>query len=87
MENPDTSERIKIIPGALRHRDVKAGQHVAVSAGALPRFLRRFEEAYSDLGNVDAIVAAAAAHHRFLWLHPFLDGNGRVARLMSDALL
>ncbi len=87
VENADTSERIKIIPGALRHRDVKVGQHVAVSAGALPRFLRRFEEAYSDLGNVDAIVAAAAAHHRFLWLHPFLDGNGRVARLMSYALL
>ena len=26
-------------------------------------------------------------HHRFLWVHPFLDGNGRVARLMSHALL
>lgn len=29
---------------------------------------------------------AAAAHHRLLWLHPFLDGNGRVARLMSHAM-
>jgi Fic family protein len=28
-----------------------------------------------------------ATHHRFLWIHPFLDGNGRVARLMSHALL
>jgi Fic family protein len=87
VENPDTSERIKITPGELRNRDVKVGQHVAISAGALPRFLRRFEDAYSKLGNVDSIVAAAAAHHRFLWLHPFLDGNGRVARLMSYALL
>jgi Fic family protein len=24
-------------------------------------------------------------HHRLLWIHPFLDGNGRVARLMSYA--
>jgi len=26
-------------------------------------------------------------HHRLLWIHPFLDGNGRVARLMSHAIL
>jgi len=32
-------------------------------------------------------LAAAAAHHRLLWIHPFLDGNGRVARLMSHAML
>ena len=32
-------------------------------------------------------MAAAAAHHRLLWMHPFLDGNGRVARLMSHAML
>ena len=32
-------------------------------------------------------MAAAAAHHRLLWIHPFLDGNGRVARLMSHAVL
>jgi Fic family protein len=24
-------------------------------------------------------------HHRLVWIHPFLDGNGRVARLMSHA--
>jgi Fic family protein len=29
----------------------------------------------------------AAAHHRLAWIHPFLDGNGRVARLMSHAML
>ena len=28
-----------------------------------------------------------AAHHRFLWLHPFLDGNGRIGRLITDAAL
>ena len=30
-------------------------------------------------------MATAGAHHRLLWIHPFLDGNGRVARLMSHA--
>ena len=87
VENPDTKERLRVVPGELRQRDVKVGRHVPISPGALPRFLKRFEQAYTKLGRVDSIVAAAAAHHRLLWLHPFLDGNGRVARLMSYAML
>ena len=86
-EDPATGERAAVEPGALRDRDVKVGRHVAVSPGAVPRFLDRFEAAYRGLGRVDAILAAAAAHHRLLWVHPFLDGNGRVARLMSHAML
>lgn len=39
------------------------------------------------MGASDAIVAVAAAHHRFVWIYPFLDGNGRVVRLMSHAML
>jgi Fic family protein len=42
---------------------------------------------YGGLGKTEAILATAAAHHRLLWMHPFLDGNGRVARLMSHAQL
>jgi len=87
VENPDTGERIKMTPGELRGRDVKVGQHIAISPGALPHFLERFEQVYGNLGKTDAILAAAAAHHRLVWIHPFLDGNGRVARLMSHAML
>jgi Fic family protein len=53
----------------------------------LPRFLDRFEAVYSKLGKAETILSSAAAHHRLLWIHPFLDGNGRVARLMSYAML
>ena len=86
---PGTSSQppSRITPGALRTFDVQIGQHVAVSADAVPRFLERFEEAYSGLGKMEAILSAATAHHRFLWIHPFPDGNGRVARLMTDAVL
>lgn len=87
VENPDTGEVLVMTPGALRHRDVKVGRHVAISPGAIPRFLTRFNAAYDKLGKAQSIVAAATAHHRFLWLHPFLDGNGRVARLMSHGML
>lgn len=85
--HPDTGEKIKVIAGALRQHDVKIGNHVPVSPGALPQFMERFASAFAKLGRTDAILAAATAHHRLLWIHPFLDGNGRVARLMSYAML
>ncbi|HBJ39733.1 MULTISPECIES: Fic family protein [unclassified Hyphomonas] len=86
-DNPDTGERVPVVPGAYRTRDVQVGRHVAISSGAIPRFMERFENAYARLGRVDALIAAAAAHHRLLWIHPFVDGNGRVVRLMSYAML
>ena len=87
IENPDTDERLKVVPGQLRDRDVRVGQHMPISPGAVPRFLAHCEGAYGRLGRTDAILSAAAAHHRLLWIHPFLDGNGRVARLVSHATL
>lgn len=85
--DPETDRAVRVEPGALRRDDVRVGRHVAISPGAVPRFLTRFEEVYGGLGRAEAILAAAAAHHRLVWIHPFTDGNGRVARLMSHAVL
>jgi Fic family protein len=89
VENPETGERIQIVPGEFRHGEVEVGRHVPPPANALPRFLGRFEEAYDfdRLPKSKAIIAIAASHHRFLWIHPFFDGNGRVARLMAHAMM
>jgi Fic family protein len=87
VEDPETKERERVVPGGLRGSDVKVGSHIAISPGAVPRFLNRFEEVYSRLGKTDAVLSAAAAHHRLVWIHPFVDGNGRVTRLMSHAML
>lgn len=86
-EDPHTGKRVAVEPGAWRRRDVVVGRHVAVSPGAVPRFMQRFDQAYGAQGRTARIVNAAAAHHRLLWIHPFMDGNGRVARLMSHAAL
>jgi len=86
-DDPETGKTMQVVPGALRTQDVKVGQHIPISPGALPRFLEHFEKTYTGLGKAETIIAAAAAHHRLLWIHPFLDGNGRVARLMSHAML
>ncbi len=87
VEDPETGERLKVLAGEFRDRDVKVGRHIPISPGAIPRFLAHFERIYCRPGKADSIMAAAAAHHRLLWIHPFLDGNGRVARLMSHAML
>jgi Fic family protein len=85
--HPDTGEIVEVKPGKLRQRDVRVGGHIAISPGAVERFLKHFEKTYGASGELESIVSTAAAHHRLLWIHPFLDGNGRVARLMSHAML
>jgi len=87
VENPETGERLKVIPGELRQNDVKVGRHIPPSPGALGRFLSKYENSYGRLGKSESIISTAAAHHRLAWIHPFLDGNGRVARLVSYAML
>lgn len=80
-------EKTQIVPGEFRRRDVAVGRHVAISAPAIPRFLQRYEQVYGKLGRSESILSLAAAHHRLVWIHPFLDGNGRVARLVSHAMV
>jgi Fic family protein len=89
IDNPDTGERLAIVPGGLRQHEVMVGRLIPPEHDRLPVFLARFDTAYGSppLTKFRQIQAVGAAHHRFLWIHPFLDGNGRVARLMSHALL
>ncbi len=86
VPDPKTGDSIPVVPGALRDRDVQVGRHIAISPGAVPRFLDRYAAAYSNQSRGAKILSAAAAHHRLLWIHPFSDGNGRVARLISHAI-
>jgi Fic family protein len=78
-------------PGAWRahpEEDVAVGRHVPPSSDRVDDFMRHFESRYrlADLGKAARITAVAAAHHRFNYIHPFPDGNGRVSRLMSHAM-
>lgn len=69
-------------PGHIRTRAVAIGIHEAPTPAAVPAFLNRWAEVYGTSRRGEAsLVALAAAHHRLAWVHPFLDGNGRVARL------
>lgn len=77
-----------IVPGQIRHRDVTVGRHVAPTAASLPAFLKRLDDVYgSSRGWERALINTACVHHRVAWVHPFLDGNGRAARLQSHCAL
>jgi len=85
----DTKRVVRIVPGEYRTDTVEVGQHTPPRADLLPEFMARFTESYrSDrLSKTQQLLCAATAHHRLAWIHPFADGNGRVARLMSHAIL
>ena len=36
---------------------------------------------------IHPIIRSAIFHHRFVWIHPFFDGNGRTARLLFNIIL
>lgn len=37
--------------------------------------------------TLDVVLKASIFHHRFAWIHPFFDGNGRTVRLIFNLLL
>ena len=77
-----------IVPGQIRTRDVQVGRHIAPSAASLPAFLQRLDHVYGTVrGWHGILIHTACLHHRVAWVHPFLDENGRVARMQSHCAL
>jgi Fic family protein len=95
---PDEMLRIKgagrefvMVPGEWRSKpehDVAVGRHEPPSSERVANFMTYFAERYrfAPLGSAGRLMAMAASHHRFNYIHPFPDGNGRVSRLMSHAM-
>ncbi len=80
----------KVVPGEFRTCEVEVSRHIAPHYQNLELFAERFEEFYNPESNANKskirrLISIPASHHRLAWIHPFLDGNGRVVRLFSDA--
>ena len=78
-------------PGEWRsaeEHDVSVGRHIPPSSERVAEFMAYFEKrfAFERMGQAARIFAIASGHHRFNYIHPFPDGNGRVSRLMSHAM-
>jgi len=89
VRNEVTGETQEVAPGQFRQAAVKVGRHIPPAPEEISGLVDRLVEAYAPefQRGTDRLLAAAASHHRLTWIHPFLDGNGRVARLFADGYL
>lgn len=77
-------------PGAYRLGPVRIAQadHLPPEAPQVPGYMTQL---MAFINAADApkydLMKVALAHHRFAWVHPFGNGNGRVVRLLTYALL
>ncbi len=77
-------------PGAYRTGSVKISQsdHLPPEPLLVPQYM---SELVAFINRADPpkydLIKVALAHHRFAWIHPFGNGNGRVVRLLTYALL
>ncbi|MEA2017613.1 MAG: Fic family protein [Campylobacterota bacterium] len=82
--------KAKMTPGTLRDMDVTVGSHLAPPNDNLISLLTSFDQMYNQskhLSKSQQLIYALCSHHKLVWIHPFLDGNGRVSRLFLDYLL
>jgi Fic family protein len=80
-------ETFEMVPGKMRQRNVEVGRHIAPKYDEIESLLEKMSHLYSFEKNrnlTEQIIATMAYHHRLAWAHPFLDGNGRVSRLILD---
>ncbi|MBF0611644.1 MAG: Fic family protein [Magnetococcales bacterium] len=85
--HPTSGAILQVEPGQWRSQEVQVGNHLAPAPTDIPQLFSRFQEAYGQPGSrLERMILIPAVHHRLLWIHPFLDGNGRVARLLSHAM-
>ena len=89
VSHGDKSVQIEIVPGEWRQPTVNVGRHIAPEASNVPALMHAFMEVYHPgrFQGDKKLVAVICAHHRLAWIHPFLDGNGRVGRLFTDTAL
>lgn len=72
VNNPKTSQPVYLPP-----------EHEEVS-GLMKELLAYIQ---SNLNNIDPLILAGIFHKQFVIIHPFVDGNGRTARLATKVLL
>lgn len=80
----DSSGPMQVVSGPMGKEKI---HFQAPSAGVIDKQMTIFLKWLNANQNIDLVLKAALAHLWFVTLHPFEDGNGRIARAITDMIL
>lgn len=80
----DSVGPMQVVSGPMGREKV---HYTAPPADRLGREIERFLKWFANPGSIDPLLTAGLAHLWFVTLHPFDDGNGRIARAIADMAL
>ncbi|HEX4086525.1 MAG TPA: Fic family protein [Chthoniobacteraceae bacterium] len=81
---PAEAGAMQVVSGPVGHEKV---HFEAPEAGRLDAEMARFLEWFEGATDIDPVLKAGIAHFWFVTIHPFEDGNGRIARAIADMAL
>jgi Fic family protein len=80
----DSSGPMQVVSGAVGRERV---HYEAPQAARLPGEMKAFLDWFEAKDDIDPVLKAGIAHLWFVTIHPFEDGNGRIARAIADMML
>jgi len=80
----DSTGPMQVVSGAMGKEKV---HFQAPDASILNHEMAAFMDWFNTEENIDLVIKAGVAHLWFITIHPFDDGNGRIARALADMLL
>ena len=80
----DTTGPMQVVSGAMGKEKV---HFQAPDSKLLEKEMTQFLDWFNNNKKIDLVLKAAIAHLWFVTIHPFDDGNGRIARAITDMLL
>ena len=80
----DVNGKMQVVSGALGHEKV---HYEAPNADIVPQEMNKLIDYINNNKGTDLVIKAGIIHLWFVIIHPFEDGNGRIARALTDMLL
>jgi Fic family protein len=80
----DSAGPMQVVSGPIGKEKV---HYQAPPSSCLEKEMKKFLEWFNHSQDIDLVIKAALAHLWFVTLHPFEDGNGRIARALTDMIL